>query len=75
MEMIPKIAKATDKSEEEVFRELNGITVHSSITENHGNGVNVENADLKAIKELYERLLSEKDKYIMMLESQLKNRN
>lgn len=69
-----KIAKATKKSQEDILGELYGVTVNSSIKENHGNGVNVENSDLKTIKELYERIITEKEKYISHLETALEYR-
>ena len=72
MSIISKLPKATNKTEEEVIKELNslgGTTVNSTIKENHGTGVNIEAAELKVIKELYERLLAEKDRYIAALEA------
>jgi transcriptional regulator with XRE-family HTH domain len=72
MEEIKKIAKATHKTQEQVLSDLYGITINSSIKDNHGNGVNVENTDVKTIKELYERIIAEKEKYICVLETQLR---
>jgi ribosome-binding protein aMBF1 (putative translation factor) len=72
MDVINDFAEVLKKAPEEVFRELNGgLTVHSAIETNHGNGVNVQQADLESQKNLYERLLEEKDKYIRLLERQL----
>lgn len=66
------MAKAVDKTPEAVLNELNGVTVHSSIQENHGNGVNVTTLEIETIKSLYERILSEKDRYISWLEGQIR---
>ncbi|MEZ4902245.1 MAG: helix-turn-helix transcriptional regulator [Spirosomataceae bacterium] len=71
MDMIPKLVVALNKTPEEVIRELHGVTVYSSIQENHGNGVNIEQSDLKKIIELYERIITEKDKHITFLEDKL----
>lgn len=83
MNIVSELPKAFNKSQETITKELSGIntsatTVNSSIQENHGTGVNVEVIDLKIVKELYERILLEKDarliekdKYILTLEIKL----
>jgi transcriptional regulator with XRE-family HTH domain len=81
MDIVSELPKAFNKSEESIAKDLNSIntsstTVNSSIKENHGTGVNVEAIDLKMVKELYKRMLlekdarlAEKDKYISALEA------
>jgi transcriptional regulator with XRE-family HTH domain len=80
MDLIPKLAEATQKSPEEILKQLNGVTVQSTIQENHGNGVYVSMADYERMQLLFERLLAEKDQrllekdeFISMLKEQLRH--
>ena len=68
LNLVSAMATAVNQTPEAVLNELNGVTVHSSIQENHGTDVNVTNVEIETIKALYERLLSEKEKYIVWLE-------
>lgn len=70
VELIPKIAKAMEKSPESIISELYGITVNITIQENNGNGVKIDN--IESIKELYEKILAEKERYVLFLENELR---
>ena len=83
MDVINDYAEVNEKTPEEVFRELNGgVTVHSAIETNNGNGVNVQQANVEQLTSLYQqiidgnqrlleekqRVIEEKEKYIRLLE-------
>lgn len=70
VELIALIAKAMNKSPENILSELNGITINSSIQENNENGVKIDNTE--SIRDLYEKLLTEKERYISFLEKEIK---
>lgn len=70
MEHIPKIAKAMGKATEEVLSNLTGWAVTSN---NYDNAQNNQNVVIQTTeKELWTKLLAEKDERILLLEEQLK---
>ena len=74
MELINKMAEAINKPAEEVFRELNGgVPIKPAAMDTHnGKEPSDYKTDVEYLKNLYERLLDEKDRYIKLLERQLR---
>ncbi len=67
MEHIPKIAKAVNKTTEEIINSLYGVTVQNSINDNAQNNQNIVNT---TDRELINMLLAEKDRVIGLLAEQ-----